>query len=949
MIDSADKAQDHPVAWSSVCKRRVGIGAPVWGRIEVSELSSSFRPSPGKLCPPFIQGPSVWHRLIEKIANAPRTRLTLVQAPAGFGKTTVLAGLHERMRERGARTAWLTLDASDNDYGCFLLSLTAAVKSLVAATGCLPVREDAVLELDSPLLASAFLASALASVDAAVVFIDDYQVIDDERIGVLMGNLVPSAGQHICWVIGTRAVPAHLPVARLRLRQELTEITMADLRLPLPEAAELLRKITGLSLDEQSVGTLHERTEGWVAALRIAAASVKGSAHPFRTVERFSAAHRDIGDFFGQEVLAPLPLALQRFLLETSVLGRLSVELCNFLTGAGDARRMLDRLETLNLFTFSLDEQRGWYRYHRLFAEFLKGRLAAAEPGRAFTLHSRASLWFEGAGHAREAIEHAILAKDFVRAASLLDGAALFSKGYLGDVNRYAQLIPPPILESFPNLQLERIYEWESTWEFAKARAALRRLSRKVNAWATGRELPPAHVDLQSLQAKISHREILMSFVADDMPQTERRCSKWFAAGLAADEYTEHAIQMAHMAAQREHYRAHESITPAMLQRYGRIDTAHDYGSVFHGCFQGMSLLTLGCLGDAQDLYVRAYEAAKALPTGLLAAAIPGLLLAEVRYEQDRVGEARDLIDCYIEVVGDKGFADKLISGHITRARIAFLEAHGEHDAARHALDAAERCARTTGFERLRLHVLAERIRQLALSGGHEEAFFWAKREKLLGSPSAFSPREGVTTCQELLALTWARVAALQGNIDRAQQLLRQWYQFTLARRCYRSTIVFALEIAAQLHARDSKSSAQRYVRNALRLGRGEFVRSFLDAPRPVRASLREIAEREVAGAAEEQRYAKRLLNAEREAQPCLRAPELLSAGSSMRLTGDLNRRELEILELAAEDLTNGQIAARLALSLNTVKWHWRAIFTKLCVHRRAKAVGVARETGMIF
>ena len=233
-------------------------------------------------------------------------------------------------------------------------------------------------------------------------------------------------------------------------------------------------------------GLLTERTEGWVAGLQLASLGLGPAETRAELIRGFTGANRNVADFMRDSVLSRLDGGTQGFLLATSILPRLSVELCNFVTGRDDARPRLDLLERLNLFIFSLDDERRWYRYHHLFAEFLEQRLCDREPARARELQERASLWFEQAGYPLEAIELALRAQAYERAARLLDALGLFDKGEAGPLEHLATQIPKAVLEQFPNLELERIYGWEADWNFARSRAGLNRLKRVLHEWRRG-------------------------------------------------------------------------------------------------------------------------------------------------------------------------------------------------------------------------------------------------------------------------------------------------------------------------------------------------------------------------------------------------------------------------------------------------------------------------------
>ena len=392
-------------------------------------------------------------RLRERLDSNPEARLVLVSAPAGFGKSTLLANWLDRPALEGA---WLSLDARDNDVVRFSRYLSAAAATLTGATG-----DPAMLDAQSfePELA---LAGVLEDLDAAgsgvVLVFDDYHLIDAPAIHRLVESLVDRLPQGARLAIATRADPP-LPLARLRSRGELVEIRAEDLRFTQTEAADLLRS-AGLDLEEPEIEILTDRTEGWAAALRLAAVSLRDRPDQAALVERFGASHRFVLDYVVEEVLAGLPAASQEFLLVTSILDRLCGPLCEAVTGVPDGQARLEALERANLLLIPLDEERRWYRYHALFAEILRARLRMQHPASVAGLHARASAWHEAQGDDDEAIGHCLLSGDLERASAIVGLAAArhLNAGELGTVRRWLDALPAHVVRE--HAQLSAAYAW---------------------------------------------------------------------------------------------------------------------------------------------------------------------------------------------------------------------------------------------------------------------------------------------------------------------------------------------------------------------------------------------------------------------------------------------------------------------------------------------------------
>ncbi|HYO17974.1 MAG TPA: helix-turn-helix transcriptional regulator, partial [Dermatophilaceae bacterium] len=359
-------------------------------------------------------------RLLERLGRSADSRLTLVSAPAGFGKTTLLAEWLDETSGADRSVAWLSLDPSDNDPSSFWTYVVTALRRAVPGIG------PGVLELvvSSPLPTDLVLTTLLNELAAAPgevwLVLDDYHLIDDQDVRDGMTFLLEHLPQQVHVVLTTRADP-DLPLARWRVRGELVEIRAADLRFTSDEATTYLNEATGLQLDAADVEVLEDRTEGWIAALQLAALSIQGRDDVRGLIARFAGNDRYLVDYLVEEVLTHQPEPVREFLLHTAVLDRLTGPLCEAVTGRGDGSHMLAALQRANLFLVALDDQRQWYRYHHLFADVLRARLLAEQPDLVPLLHQRASRWYEAHDSAEGAVRHALAARDFDRAAYLIE------------------------------------------------------------------------------------------------------------------------------------------------------------------------------------------------------------------------------------------------------------------------------------------------------------------------------------------------------------------------------------------------------------------------------------------------------------------------------------------------------------------------------------------------
>jgi len=397
--------------------------------------------------PGFVARPRLVDRLDEGLAR----ELTLVCAPAGFGKTSLLADWSRR-RERLA--GWLSLDAGDNDPVRFWRHTIAALDRTRPG---LAERVSPLLGPPAPAsfesLATAVVNELAAEDGQALLVLDDYHHIEARPVHASLQFLLEHQPPGLHVVLATRADPP-LPLARLRASGQLAELRAAQLMFTVEEAAALLRESVGSRLGQDAVAALVARTEGWAAGLRLAGLSLHGQQDVAKFVTTFSGSHRHVLDYLTEEVLEQQPESVRRFLIETSVLGRLSGPLCDAVTGRSDGQQMLEAIEAANLFLAPLDEVRDWWRYHHLFADLLRARLQQQDPERIRGLHRRAGMWHEQHGPTDDAVRHAVAAGDAVWAAQLIERHAdeilLRSEG--ATLQRWLAALPPGLIDSRPRL-----------------------------------------------------------------------------------------------------------------------------------------------------------------------------------------------------------------------------------------------------------------------------------------------------------------------------------------------------------------------------------------------------------------------------------------------------------------------------------------------------------------
>jgi LuxR family transcriptional regulator, maltose regulon positive regulatory protein len=395
--------------------------------------------------------------LVERLNAGLEKELTLISAPAGFGKTTLLC---EWITRSPNCVTWLSLDADDNNPARFWAYFIASLQELDSDLGAnalalikspqAPFINSILTELINDLIA---FARPFASV------LDDYHFIDSQPIHEALTFLVDHLPANMNLIITTREDPP-LPLARLRARDQLLEIRARDLRFTLQESDDFLRSVMGLELSQQDIAALEDRTEGWAAGLQLAGLSIQGQTDPNTFITDFSGSHRYILDYLTDEVLQQQSEFVRSFMLHTAILDRLSGPLCDALTGRNDSDQLLAKLDAGNLFVIPLDEERHWYRYHHLFADLLRSELTRTQPEWIPELHRRASRWYEENGDIQAAVEHALQDSDLTRAANLIQQNVM-PLLYLGQVARvlsWLDRLPEAVLESVPMLSIGKAW-----------------------------------------------------------------------------------------------------------------------------------------------------------------------------------------------------------------------------------------------------------------------------------------------------------------------------------------------------------------------------------------------------------------------------------------------------------------------------------------------------------
>ena len=903
-----------------------------------------FRPSPRP-------GMVARQRLQERLDRGLGARLMLVSAPAGFGKSTLLVEWLAAAEARAGTTvrgAWLALDAADNDPARFWRYVVAAIRTALPDVGT-----DALTVLDEsqppPVeVALTMLVNELAAAELDVVLmLDDYHVIEAPAIHEGMAFLLAHQPGHLHLVLATRSDPP-LPLPRLRARGDLVEVRAGDLRFTTDEAASYLNEVMGLDLGPDDVRALEGRTEGWIAALQLAALSMTGREDVSAFIAGFTGDDRYVVDYLVEEVLQRLPPDVQDFLLRTSVLDRMNGSLCDALTGRVDGRQVLETLERDNLFVVPLDDRRHWYRYHHLFADVLRGRLADERPGLVGELHSRAATWHQQAGDTTEAIRHALLGQDFERAAQLVESVV---RAFRRDrrettLRSWLEALPAEVLQERPVLVNALAGSRMSTGEFD----GVEELLDATEEWiGSGGHLAGAtratYVDdeeLRRLPGELAVHRAGLALVRGDLEETLAQAR----AALGQVGPDDHVTRGAAFA-----------LRGLAAWSAGDLDAAHASYSACLPEFERADHVSdvLGCsvvLGDIEVVQgrlrqaVRTYRSALDLADRHRAPVLRGRAdmhvgLAARHLEVDDLPAARHELARSRELGDHAGLPQEAYRWRLVMAGVR--EAEGDVEAAIDLLDEADRLY-VGDFHPLVRPIPAVRARLWARHGYVDAALEWADHAEVsLDDPVAY--------LREFEHLTLARVRAAdearrgtRGDLAPTLSFLDRLLDAAEDGRRSGSVLDIRLTRALVLEQAGERGEALTSLVGALELAEPEgHTRTFVNEGMPMRTLLAAAAADRPSRAGQ----VTRLMKAFRPVPGASSTPRPVGSSHGQPIDA-LSGRERDVLRLLGTELSGPEIARELVVSLNTVRTHTKNVYMKLGVTSRRAAVVRGKDLDLL-
>ena len=876
-----------------------------------------------KLTPPAIQTSQVSRtELLNLVGRNSGAKLIMVHSAAGFGKTTLMAQMLHRFRSEGVRTAWLTLDASDNDSSRFLSSLSAAVE--------LPL-----LDSKADWKPNDVVERLARETAPFTLFFDDFEAIVDTSVLTVVQSLIEGLQQGSRIIIGSRGLPA-LPVSRLRARGQMLEIDTESLRFSLDEANDLFRKQLGNSARESFIRRVHQDTEGWVTALWLASRSLPGpQEQETYLTENFSGSSRAIADYLADDVFSQQPAVIKDFLLRCSILRHLEIPLCQALMPNSDSAFILEQLETQNLFLVALPGPTPAWRFHRLFARFLQNRLLRERPQDIERLHLLASAWYESVGRPVPAVDHAIDAGDYPVALELLTVHAqrLLEEGRMRLLAQWFDAIPKSAIKEHPVLQAVAV--WATLFTGGPVQASERLESSSC--------LESKNVEVQ---AHVNALRPLLLTMRDQYDEAIVLGSECLAKLPSCNPYADGVLRnaMAHAFTVVGEIGRAKKLVDEARQHTG--DT--NFNRMYAESIDGMIDFQAGRLRMATSHFRDSLNATRAQSNNFASGnAWAGILYAGALYEANELETAERLVDLHLPTACATGLPGHIGAGYLIRARIAFSK--GEFDKSFEALTEMEYMAHHRQLPRIVANAKMERSRLLLLQGDAQ-----ASKEEL--------DRVGSEELQERLSRQ--RLAANEvyypalarvcwtlhfGDSHAVIAWLEQELATTLEQNRHRRALRLQALYSLALQRSGNPKEAAKVMSTALRLAAQEgFIRSIADEGPEVGRIIQRLYSLQLEMPANRSdparlQFMEKLLKAFGQLPQESSQPDQRSS-----LVEALTRKEIQILQLVAEGYSNARLAEQLTASDSTIRTHLRNINSKLGAGSRAEAVVIGRQFGVI-
>ena len=872
--------------------------------------------------------------ILDRLAGGDGARVVFLQGPAGHGKSTALQQLKSEIEAGGMLSAWLTLDSADNDLRRFSIHLNAALAPLLGA-GAAGDPDGA--DASTRRRRSDWLIGQLLQMRQPVaLFFDDFQAIEDKLILSFFRDLFERVPERIRVFVASRSIP-EVGLARLLINRQATVLRSDDLRFSRDEVAEFFAADPELALRREEIDAIHRRTDGWPAALQLFRLALVSPSVRQSLGDLGSYRPRELAEYLVDNVLSLQSPRIQDFLLKTSVLTRLTAPLCEAVSGCGDSQALLLQLERSGLFVRSLDSDLRWFRYHPLFASFLTEQLREQSEEAVLDVHRRAAQWYLGQQLHEETVRHAVACRDFSLAADTMAiwFARLIADAQLVTVEHWCSQLPFEEIAKRRSLQIELAYALVFLRRYERLRPLVELLSAGGGADGDGVSgsvvLSMAAIsadDIHGAFARIQNLEVRT-------PQRQQFSA--FELGAAANLHGYRAMTLGDFEAAREYLalaRAHN------LRGEATFSAGYTIG------VSGVSLMAQGQLPEALEIFRAGMaEQRMHLDKSFASAAVVSCYLWAL-YESDQLDRVESLFGQYRDIISASVLLDFLAVAYISVSRTC--DARGRSAQALEMLDEAETLGHANGWDRLVRIINWERVRRSLLRGTLDRAVAIANH---MPPPAKPCPADWVLFSEDIEGESIGRIR-LAIHTQRYDEASRRLAAESAGHpgRTLRELKLLLLDAQLQ-DANGQRNAAHRSLRKALQLAQpAGFVRPFLDEGERVLRLLREeyqtvldtAHDGDAAGHASKRGFVERLLQAS--GIDLSRTP----VRAEVHAADSLTDREKEILTFLANGVSNKEMASRVFLSENTIKFHLKNIYSKLAVDSRLKAITMARQRGLI-
>jgi LuxR family maltose regulon positive regulatory protein len=832
-------------------------------------------------------------------------KLTLVSAPAGYGKTTMVS---EWLRGVNMPSAWLSLDESDNDPSRFMAYVIAAIQSIQPSFGeSLQAMVQSPQRPPSEVILTVLLNELATLPDLLILVLDDYHAINNlaihQQISFLLEHLTPRT--HL--VLITREDPL-IPISRLRARNQVLEIRQDDLRFTVAEISDFMSRVMQLELTFDDIVALERRTEGWIVGLQLVALSLHNTRDKSSFIQAFTGSNRYILDYLIEEVFNRQPVDVRSFLLETAILDRLSGPLCDAVTHRSGCRELLERLDQANMFIVPLDQSRTWYRYHRLFSELLRHQQhLLGQPMDEAIIHQRASQWFESEGYLPEAIQHSLAAQDWLKAVQLINlvNDRMFKQGEIVTLIGWLEKLPKQLILS--QFDLCMMYAW------ALLLAGKYLLSEPVLEQAE-RLAQPGSVSL----GQVATAQAYLARCVADSPRVIET-SRLALSLLPETDITNRSNLLMNLGLVYWHEGHLEEAEPALVEaQENAVRSGNWYAQLTSELFLARTIASRGAIREAASKYPSIIERGPQVPI----AALAYFDLGSLHYEWNELEKAEIYLQQGLDLSRNMGMAEFQTAGLILQAYL--LLARQDWSAASNVMDQA--CTLAREFSLLIRTRCAACQAQVALATGDLKlAAQWLEQASESVDSHPFYRFSGLILPRLLIAQGRVKEAAEQLSIRYATASRDGWGYALIAIRVW------------QAMAADSLDSALDYLADSIHMAEPEgYIRTFVDAGIGLIPLLRDISQHGVAP-----EYVGWILSSMGTRTPVLRSTRSV-------LVEPLSEREIEVLRLVTAGLSNREIAGKLFISPGTAKTHVHNLYGKLGVRNRIEAARRAKELSLV-